>query len=62
MRGRPVLGAVSGLLLGTFAAVDLQQFGVWPLDTGLVVGLPATGLVVGLLVAALAPFGSKDRT
>ncbi len=57
MRGRPILGAVSGLLLGVFVAIDLQQFGVRPFDTTLVVGAPVIGLLVGLAVARLAPLG-----
>lgn len=50
MRGRPVLGAVSGLFLGIFVALDLQQFGVRPLDNFSVIGLPLIGLALGLVL------------
>lgn len=58
-RGRPVLGAVSGLLLGLFVAVDLQQFGVVALDNLTFFGLPLLGLLLGLGLALWAPFGRK---
>ncbi len=54
-RGRPVLGAISGLLFGLFVAIDLQQFSIRPLDTLSLFGLPAIGLVVGLALAWWAP-------
>ena len=57
MRGRPVLGAISGLFFGLFLALLLQQFGIWPLDNTRFFGLPAVGLVLGLLMAWWAPFG-----
>ena len=60
MRGRPVLGLISGLLFGVFVAILLQQYGVWPLDNLSVFGLPAAGAILGLIVARVAPFGSKD--
>jgi len=60
MSGRPVLGVVSGLFFGLFLAVMLQQFGVLPLDTLSVVGLPVVGIVLGLILAATAPFGRKS--
>jgi hypothetical protein len=56
-RGRPVLGAISGLFFGVFVAVLLQQFGIWPLDNLSFFGLPGLGLVLGLLMAWWAPFG-----
>lgn len=58
-RGRPVLGAISGLLFGLFVAVDLQQFGIRPLDTVSFYGLPAIGIVLGIVLALWAPFGRK---
>lgn len=60
MKGRPVLGAISGLLFGVFVALDLQQFGIRPLDTVSVIGLPVAGLVLGLILAAVAPFGGRS--
>ncbi|MFP5332929.1 MAG: hypothetical protein ACLGHX_11300 [Acidimicrobiia bacterium] len=59
MKGRPVLGVVSGLFLGLFLAVALQQFGIRPLDSLSLFGLPLLGVVVGLLFARFAPFGSS---
>lgn len=59
MSGRPVLGSISGLFLGLFAAVLLQQYGVRPLDTFSVIGLPIIGLVVGLVFSMWAPFGRR---
>jgi hypothetical protein len=60
MRGRPVLGAIAGLFLGIFVAVDLQQFGIRPLDNLSVIGLPLIGLVLGLVVAYFAPLGGSS--
>lgn len=57
MKGRPILGAISGLFLGLFLAILLQQMSIWPLDNLSVFGLPIAGLVLGLLLAATAPFG-----
>ena len=56
MKGRPVLGAVFGLLFGVFLAVTLQQWSIRPLDNLSVIGLPIAGLFVGLLLARWAPF------
>jgi hypothetical protein len=53
--GRPVLGAISGLLFGIFLALDLQQFAIRPLDSFSVIGLPAIGLVVGLALGLTHP-------
>lgn len=58
-RGRPVLGAISGLFLGIFVALDLQQFGIRPLDNLSVFGLPLLGLALGLGVSRWAPFGRR---
>jgi hypothetical protein len=59
MRGRPVLGVIGGLLLGLGGAVLIQQAGLWPLDPLLLYGLPALGIVLGLVMAAVAPFGGR---
>ncbi|HKZ30570.1 MAG TPA: hypothetical protein VJ482_13180 [Acidimicrobiia bacterium] len=59
MRGRPILGFISGLLFGLFLAFTLQQFGIMPLSTLSVIGFPIIGIVVGLGLAAWAPFGNK---
>ncbi len=60
MRGRPILGVVSGFLFGVFLALVLQQFSIRPLDNLSVIGLPILGIVLGLAMAAWAPFGKGD--
>ena len=60
MRGRPILGAISGFFFGVFLAVALQQWSVRPLDNLSVIGLPLIGIALGLLMAAWAPFGSRS--
>lgn len=59
MKGRPVLGVISGFLFGLFLALTLQQFGIMPLTTLSVVGFPIIGIIVGIGLAAWAPFGSR---
>jgi hypothetical protein len=59
MKGRPVLGFVSGLLFGIFLALTLQQFGVMPLTSLSVIGFPILGIIIGLGLAAWAPFGRR---
>lgn len=57
MRGRPGIGSISGLLFGLFLALFLQQWAIYPLTPLSVLGLPLLGLILGLLLAAWAPFG-----
>ncbi len=59
MRGRPILGAISGLFLGIFAALLLQQFAIRPLDNLSVIGLPVVGLALGIVISVWAPFGRR---
>jgi hypothetical protein len=59
-RGRPVLGAISGLLFGVAVALFLQQAGVRPIDNVSFFGLPLLGLALGLGLALWAPLG-RDR-
>lgn len=59
MKGRPVLGVIAGLFLGIFLALLLQQFGIRPLDNLSVIGLPVLGVVLGLVMAGVAPLGSE---
>ncbi len=59
MKGRPVLGVISGLLFGFFLALTLQQFGILPLTTLSLIGFPIIGIAIGLGLAASAPFGKK---
>ncbi|NOY55337.1 MAG: hypothetical protein GXP34_05045 [Actinobacteria bacterium] len=59
MRGKPVLGTISGLFFGFFVALLLQQFAIAPLTTTTLIGLPIAGIVLGILLAAWAPFGRR---
>lgn len=60
MRGRPVVGVICGFLFGLFVAVLLQQLSIRPLDTVSLIGFPVAGIVLGLLLAATAPFGRSS--
>jgi hypothetical protein len=57
-RGRPVLGFVSGLLLGVGITVLLQQYAYWPLTALTAIGFP---LFVAVLGAVRAWFGRPYR-
>jgi hypothetical protein len=59
MTGRPFLGAISGLFLGLFVALDLQQFGFRPLDSFGMFGLPLIGLILGAAFGMWAPLGRR---
>lgn len=59
MKGRPVLGIISGLLFGLFVALLLQQFAIAPLTTLTLIGLPVAGVVVGIALSAWAPLGRR---
>ena len=61
MHGRPVLGAISGFLFGLSAAVALFLYGVVPSSSIWLVVLPFLGMVLGLVMAWWAPFGSSDH-
>jgi hypothetical protein len=52
-RGRPLTGAILGILIGLAIAVLLQQQGVWPLDKITVFLLPALVGVVGLVIMTI---------
>jgi len=58
MRGRPILGLLSGFLFGLFGGVTLFLYGAVPLASPLLWILPLVGIVLGLVLAAWAPFGS----
>jgi hypothetical protein len=60
-RGRPIAGAISGLLLGAFIAIDLTMFAIRPLDNLTAIGIPVIGMVLGLLLGMWAPFGGRSR-
>lgn len=60
-RGRPVLGAVCGLLLGVFLALDLHMLHIWTLSKASETVLPVAGLVVGLALGLTGPV-KRQRT
>jgi hypothetical protein len=60
MKGRPVLGVVSGLFFGVFLAVTLILAGKLPLNSVLVTLMPIFGIAVGLLLAVVAPLGRRS--
>lgn len=57
MKGRPILGMLSGFFFGLFLGVTLFLFGAIPLHSQLLWILPLVGIVLGLAMAAWAPFG-----
>lgn len=60
MRGRPILGVISGFMFGLFLAIALFLWGVIPFHSPLMWILPIVGIVLGLVMAAWAPFGRGD--
>lgn len=59
MKGRPFLGAVSGLFFGLFLAVALFLWGIRPLEPLTVYGLPIVFLIIGIAGAAWAPITAR---
>ena len=57
MRGRPILGVISGFFFGLFLGISLWMWGVIPLHSDLLWILPILGIVFGLVMAWWAPFG-----
>lgn len=63
MKGRPILGAISGFFFGLLFGISLWLWGVVPLHSDLLLILPILGTLLGLVLAWWAPFGgSKDET
>ncbi|HUC37821.1 MAG TPA: hypothetical protein VMR97_11955 [Acidimicrobiales bacterium] len=60
-RGRPVLGAISGLLFGFFLSLTLSVFAGVPLNSILYFILTAVGLVAGLALGLSGPFVRKKH-
>ncbi len=62
MKGRPILGMISGFLFGLFGGITLFLYGVVPLASQLLWILPLLGIVLGIFMAAWAPFGKSAPT
>lgn len=60
-RGRPVLGALFGLLFGCFLAADMLLLGVIPLESPAVILLPGFFLGIGILGGVFAPLSFLRR-
>jgi hypothetical protein len=60
MKGRPVRGAVCGLLFGLFLSLFLLTFGVLATDSILLAVLPVLFLLVGIALGVAPPF-KRDR-
>ncbi len=61
MKGRPILGVISGFLFGFLLGVSLFLWGVIPLHSDLLWILPLFGIVLGLVMAWWAPFGRSSE-
>jgi hypothetical protein len=57
MKGHPILGVTTGFLFGLFLGITLFLFGVIPLSSDWLWILPLLGILLGLIMAAWAPFG-----
>jgi predicted lipid-binding transport protein (Tim44 family) len=62
MKGHPILGVTTGFFFGLFLGITLFMFGVIPLSSDLLWILPLLGILLGLIMAAWAPFGKRHRT
>ena len=61
-KGRPILGAISGLLFGLFIALDLHMFNVASISNSAVaIGLPIAGMLLGIAIAMWAPRGRNKE-
>lgn len=60
-KGRPVLGAISGIFLGLGLAILAQQYAILPLDTLTLFGLPGGLLVFGLILGLIPRGGGKPK-
>jgi hypothetical protein len=61
MKGHPVLGSITGFFFGLFLAVSLFLYGVIPLSSAWLWILPLVGILLGLIMAAWAPFGKGSE-
>ena len=60
MKGRPILGVISGFFFGLLLGISLWMWGVIPLHSDLLLILPILGIVLGLVMAWWAPFGRRS--
>lgn len=58
MRGHALWGMFGGFFAGLFLGITLWIYAVIPFASNLLWILPLVGIVVGLVLAAWAPFGS----
>ena len=61
MKGRPILGVITGFLFGLFLGISLFLYGVIPLGSDMLWVLPLLGILLGLIMAAWAPFGGSTE-
>jgi len=59
-RGRLILAIVVAFFLALVIALLLQQFSIWPLDNLTVIVLPILMIIIGILIARMAPFGGAS--
>ena len=59
--GRPVLAIVAALIMAITIAIILQQFCVQPLDNTTVIILPIILIIIGIVIAKVAPFGGAPK-
>ncbi|MEA3509856.1 MAG: hypothetical protein U9R51_00330 [Actinomycetota bacterium] len=59
MKGRPILGVITGFLFGLFLGITLFLYGMIPLSSDMLWILPLLGILLGLIMAAWAPFGKS---
>lgn len=61
VRGRPVAGAIMGLIFGIFLTASLLQMGMFALDSNMVVIVPIVLLIAGGAWGYLAPLRMLRR-
>lgn len=61
MKGHPILGVITGFFFGLFLGITLFLYGVIPLSSDWLWILPLLGILLGLIMAAWAPFGKSMK-
>ena len=59
MKGKPILGVISGFMFGLFLGPTLWLWGVITFHSPLIWILPLVGILLGLGMAAWAPLGKS---